>query len=113
MSSDPLRSLYKNLHKHGLADMVKPKAGAGMLTGTWVEPGQPPPSSEDLCSMVRMRMRWGPNKPEHITFMAAHKLNDEKAALFVVVNGQPAMIEDEWGLFPSDALITKLRMLGS
>lgn len=31
--------------------------------------------------------------------------------LFIIQNGAPAILEDEFDLFPSDALITKLRLM--
>lgn len=40
----------------------------------------------------------------------AHKLNDQRYVVFLVVGGEPLMLEDG-ALFPSDALVTKLRLL--
>jgi hypothetical protein len=45
------------------------------------------------------------------SFIAAHKLNNEKVAVFVVRKGEPVTIIDDWALYPSDALLTQLRLL--
>lgn len=73
-------------------------------------------------SMLCMRMRWGPyregqksqsfdNTPT-IPFdhLAVHKAK-EKVILFIVKNGEPITLEDQKELFPSDELVTKLRLL--
>lgn len=44
-------------------------------------------------------------------FLAAHRLTDDKMAVFVCNNGSYVVIEDDTNMFPSDALITQLRML--
>lgn len=38
-------------------------------------------------------------------------LNDEKMVVFLIVDGKPMYIEDDRALFPSDTLITQLRIL--
>lgn len=39
------------------------------------------------------------------------KLSADKIAVFVVNNGVPQILEDEYNTFPSDTLITQLRLL--
>jgi hypothetical protein len=39
------------------------------------------------------------------------KLNEEKAVVFVIHSGKALAIEDDLNLFPSDALVTQLRLL--
>jgi hypothetical protein len=70
-------------------------------------------------SMLMMRMQWGPfaggdegafvpSVPfEH---MAVH-LGNGKAFVFIVSNGEAVTLSDDPGIFPSDALITQVRML--
>jgi hypothetical protein len=38
-------------------------------------------------------------------------MGDSKKVVFLIVNGKPLMIEDDEHLFPSDTLITQLRLL--
>ena len=44
-------------------------------------------------------------------FLAAHRLTENKMAVFVCNNGSYVVLEDDTNMFPSDALITQLRML--
>lgn len=44
-------------------------------------------------------------------FIEATKLDDERMVVFVAHKGQATIIEDGADLFPSDTLITQLRML--
>lgn len=46
-----------------------------------------------------------------LDFMAAHKLTDEKIVVFVCNDGKYVTLEDDADLFPSDALVTQIRML--
>lgn len=71
-------------------------------------------------SMLHMRMKWGPycdltagvgaDASMPFDHLSIH-LGAEKAIIFVVTRGDPVTIEDDAGLFPSDALITQLKML--
>lgn len=73
-------------------------------------------------SMICMRMKWGmfsdpgpdsagfmmPQVPfEHISV----HLTKEVAIVFIVSKGEPVTIKDDANIFPSDALVTQLRML--
>lgn len=71
-------------------------------------------------TMIAMRMKWGVykdgvqfgtyNPPVPFEHMSVH-LNAEKAIIFIVCNKQPVTLTDDLPLFPSDALVTQLRML--
>jgi hypothetical protein len=69
-------------------------------------------------SMLMMRVQWGPFKADadygspDVPFehMAVH-LGNGKAFVFIVSNGEAVTLTDEPGIFPSDALITQVRML--
>lgn len=67
---------------------------------------QRPPN---LYDMLSMRMRWGdtPNPFHHCNPVRV----DDKVVVFIIHNKQPTYIEDEWGMYPSDALVTKLRLM--
>lgn len=57
---------------------------------------------------MRMRVPEGSMLPfDHITVAKA----DDKVFIFLVKNGKPALLEDDEALFPSDQLITQLRLL--
>lgn len=65
--------------------------------------------------MIYMRLQAGKGRANPAAgifdFLAVHKLTDEKMAVFVCNNGDYAVIEDDANMFPSDALITQLRMV--
>jgi hypothetical protein len=61
--------------------------------------------------MVAMRMRW-----EHghkIPFAGFYVVRDADRVVVLVVNTvkDPVVLQDEWGLFPSDRLVTQLCLL--
>lgn len=62
-----------------------------------------------LYDMLAMRMRWGKNPNP---FYHCHPVRvDDKVIVFIIHDKQPTYLEDEWGMYPSDALITKLRLM--
>jgi hypothetical protein len=65
--------------------------------------------------MIYMRLQAGKGEANPVAgifdFLAVHRLTDEKMAVFVCNNGDYAVIEDDANMFPSDALITQLRMV--
>lgn len=67
-------------------------------------------SSEALMRMVAMRLRTREGERMPFDFMNAYK-NKESVVVFFVHDGHPNFVEDDWGMFPSDALITKLRLI--
>lgn len=57
---------------------------------------------------MRLRLSEGQTWPfQHITTA----LTEEQVLIFLVKNDKGVILEDERGLFPSDALITQLRVL--
>lgn len=62
-----------------------------------------------LKEMVKMRMRW---TEVPFPFFECHQpTGSDKVFVFFVKDDQAVILEDEAGLFPSDSLITKLRLL--
>lgn len=64
--------------------------------------------------MIFMRLCGGrtyapPNK--EFDFLSAYRFAEDKVAIFVCNNGKYVVLEDDHNLFPSDSLITQLRML--
>jgi hypothetical protein len=49
--------------------------------------------------------------PKYFDYIASHRITAEKVAVFVCNNGSYVVLEDNTDLFPSDALITQLRMI--
>jgi len=68
-------------------------------------------SSHSLVGMIGMRLRIPENYVSGFDALHAHQVSPDKVIVFVIANGQPVTIEDDGGLFPSDALITQLRIL--
>jgi hypothetical protein len=66
-------------------------------------------SSTQLEEMVRMRLRSADGS--YFKRWHMHKINDEKVIVLVVTDDRHVVLEDEWPLFPSDRLITALRLL--
>jgi hypothetical protein len=68
------------------------------------------PNSHELKGMIASRLRT-PNLNDMFSFIEVHKHVDDRISVFLVVNDQAVTIEDEFNLFPSDKLITQLRLL--
>ena len=68
-------------------------------------------TATDWNAMPVVRMRLRTPRGRFFDHWHMHKINDERVLILVVSNGQATMLEDEWPLFPSDTLITKLRLL--
>lgn len=77
--------------------------GSGVVTNS-------APSSDELCRMICMRMRFQPGQKLPMAYMSAHQSN-ANVFVFLVHNEQATIIEDEALMFPSDVLITKLRLI--
>jgi hypothetical protein len=67
-------------------------------------------NSDKLANMIIMRLRPDPGM-KLAEFLAAHIARDRVHVFVVTNNGEAAHIEDEWNMVPSDALITKLRLI--
>ena len=76
---------------------------------------EPDYSTNKLLELIHMRMHRerlapGTMMTPDFSFIAPYK-NGDTVVVFLVHDKKPTYIEDDWGLFPSDALITKLRLL--
>lgn len=66
-----------------------------------------------LQEKMEMRMGWIPNRPpSSFASVEYHRLNDKVFVWVLTKEEQSVVLEDEHALFPSDALITKVRMMG-
>lgn len=90
--------------------------GAWSATQQYIEPHTQTISD---VGMIAMRMRSNSSGrvrqdaayPRLFDFIATHRYTDDKVAVFVCNNGSYVVLEDNTDLFPSDALITQLRMI--
>lgn len=66
---------------------------------------------EKLMRMLVMRLHLPEGQRIPFDFATAYKFEDKKVFVFLVHNGEPVVLEDEWPMYPSDALVTKLRLI--
>ena len=67
---------------------------------------------ENMLSMLRYRMGWNVSSPPcQFREVRCYKLHAEMALIFIVHKETYFTVEDELSLFPSDALVTKLRLM--
>lgn len=59
--------------------------------------------------MIGMRLRSG-SASDKFQFATAYK-NGDSVVMFFVYDGKPGMMIDAWDMFPSDTLITQIRLL--
>lgn len=64
---------------------------------------------DDRMIYMRLHVQGGDRKP--FDFLATHRITEDKVAVFVCNNGSYVVLEDNTDLFPSDTLITQLRMI--
>lgn len=69
-----------------------------------------PTSPKYLKNLITLRLRIPEGSFMPFAFLECYK-RDETVFVFVVNSGDPVILEDGWDLFPSDKLITKLRIL--
>lgn len=65
-----------------------------------------------MREMLKYRMGWNKGEPR-CKFREFHcyKLDDDKAVVFIINDKEAFLIYDELALYPSDALITKIRLM--
>jgi hypothetical protein len=66
----------------------------------------------NMYSMLASRMGWNlVTASPPFDKCVPCKVTEEKAVVFIVTGGKALLIEDDLGLYPSDALVTQLRLL--
>jgi len=106
--SDP----YKNLGNNSVLVMPTTGVASGLniAPAVMVWPGSnhvKDPLFRNRLLLMRLRAREG----EHL-FQDMHtSFANDKVFVFIVTKDQPLTLEDDAGMFPSDALITQLRLL--
>lgn len=64
----------------------------------------------DRMRMIAFRLRLGYRDQPPFDYVATHK-GDEKVFVFVVSGNTPVILEDDLAMFPSDTLVTQLRLM--
>jgi hypothetical protein len=102
-------SWMQNEQDYMEAIMAKQMGSAilGSVPKTTISPA-PYTSTDALKSAINARMR-GTLSCDFWYPVFVEKRN--MVVLFIIQNGDPVILEDEFSLFPSDALVTKLRLL--
>lgn len=71
------------------------------------------PDDTELAEMLGSRMRWGMSNKECPFDEVLVRRTGEIANVIIVTEKEVMVIKDELNLFPSDALVTQLRLLGA
>lgn len=74
-----------------------------------LRPSSGKPSSAER---IHSRLNYGPHETTPFPFFAVHTMGPDKHFVFLVHEGKAVVLEDG-ELFPSDQLITQLRMMGA
>lgn len=97
-------------------DMAAHIHNIGVLSAP--RPPVPPPFTPtakgprwDDYEKLAMRMGWELGQPFD-SLHIARKKSDNTVVLFIMSNSQPVTLEDDAALFPSDSLISRLKLLG-
>jgi len=72
-------------------------------------PADPLDDHTSRLKMLGMRLRWEGDKIPYKT-LHTHR-EGETIFVFLVVDGKPITLEDSAGLYPSDTLVTQLRLI--
>lgn len=95
----------------GLGSLVGAGAGSG-LSGGAVNAPRPGQTNSIIPphTMIGMRMRWHDHK-HPFTNLVITNTEAGNFLILVVIGEQHTVLEDDKAMFPSDALVTKLRMM--
>lgn len=69
------------------------------------------PTTPTLIDMLYSRLRVRSSDELPFKYISAHEIDEHRACVFVIHRGEPVTIVDDAALFPSDKLITQLRLL--
>lgn len=82
--------------------------------GPWgLQPTYSKHSAGNMRAALAIRMGWNVDQTGqyYFEYCEPRKLNEDKAVVFVIHDGKALAVEDDLNLFPSDALVTQLRLL--
>ena len=122
MSKKDIVAMMGGLFKPAMIPAPPPFHGASGGAGQALASAAKPPawlqrdewggigSSSALLRMLAMRFRLEDGQQFPFEFIMPTKTKD-KVVVFLIINGEPTHVEDDWGMYPSDALVTKLRLI--
>lgn len=84
--------------------------------GVHIHGGEEHTHSPTLLQQLAVRLRLPDASRMPFRFVNAHRVNDDRVIVFLVTENHagvvtPLVIEDDGNLYPSDALVTQLRLL--
>lgn len=94
--------------------IIYQQGGGGGSGGSYITSGgyiNPIGSRWSPRDKILMRLNTPDGELVGFDYIEATKLSDDKMVVFVINNGKHCTIEDDAHLFPSDTLITQLRIL--
>ena len=100
-------------HRNNIRTSIPSRLG-GLKMQAPAQPSHPKANAlpHRLEDMLAMRMRWGVGQwAEGFAHVAVHNMNDDVHIWIITKDGQSAVLTDELSLYPSDALVTKVRLL--
>lgn len=68
-------------------------------------------SEQNLYDMLSSRMGWNVAHTFPFKRLVSYKVTDDKVVIFIVTKNDALMLEDDAFLYPSDALVTQVRLL--
>jgi len=120
LKAEDLIKQIADLKKAGLLDRVSdPFAGIGAVSigpnaqsvAQAVYRPAPKFGEENMRKMLNSRMGWDLGDPMPFQWPHARKLDDTQAVVFIQHDGHALILKDELALYPSDALVTQIRLL--
>jgi hypothetical protein len=97
--------------KYATGGYVPNRAGKSVTANALAQAAMVKKPEPSLLAMIGSRMRWDPEAMLPFDVIAPHRINEEQVAVFIVVSGRALIIHDDANLFPSDTLVTQLRLL--
>jgi hypothetical protein len=89
------------------------QGGAGVYSAQAIGRAPPPPRRYTLEEKLSARMDWAADSgwSQGFSHMAVHRAGDMVHVWIITKDAKSAVLEDGAELYPSDALITKIRLL--
>jgi hypothetical protein len=108
--NDLLKVVHRDLRPPVLSEIAR-RRGWPTQSGASMK-AQSPPRVYTYKEKMEMRMGWQPGEHEPFVFVEYRSVQDTAFMWILTTDAQSVVLEDDAALFPSDALITKVRLLG-
>lgn len=100
-----------NTQRGGLLGSIRDD-GRGSILPQAVGRGPSTPRVYTYQNKMEMRMGWQPGHVPSVFAFVEYRMVGDKAFMWILTNdGQSIVLEDDAALFPSDVLITKVRLM--